>query len=122
MMSAAEITKASAEPQRIERRHDPRYAFVADVELIDAESGTTIAAHTSDFSRGGCYVDTINPLPEHTEVALRLRKSTEMLETRARVVYSSGGLGMGLMFSVLDAPAQTLIEKWVAQLCGAQTC
>jgi hypothetical protein len=123
MMSVVETKiEASARPKTIERRHNPRYAFVADVEIIDAESGITIAAHTSDLSRGGCYVDTFNPFPEHTAVTLRLRKWRETLEARAQVVYSSEGLGMGLMFGVFDTPERAIIEKWLTQLCGARAC
>lgn len=118
-MSAAKIAVESFPLSKgNERRHNPRYAFLADVEIIDVESGTTIAAHTSDFSRGGCYVDTFNPLPEGTMVTLRVMKWRQMLEIEAKVVYSSNGLGMGLMFSFLDTPARAIIEKWLTELSG----
>jgi hypothetical protein len=123
MMSAAEIgIEVSIAPKAIERRRNPRYAFLADVEIIDVQSGITIAAHTSDFSRGGCYVDTFNPLPKDTVVTLRVAKWRQTLETQAKVVYSSEGLGMGLMFSVLDTAARAIVEKWLTQLCEGQTC
>lgn len=123
MMSATEITTmASAGPGRFERRRNPRYFFVADVEIIDLESATTITAHTSDFSRGGCYVDMISPLPQDTVVKLRVTKWRQTFETQATVVYSSVGMGMGLMFSSLDISQRVIVERWLTQLCGAQTC
>ena len=123
MMSTAEITiGTSAGPGRIERRRNPRYPFRAEVQIVDLESGMTMSAHTSDFSRGGCYVDTFNPLPEDTVVKLRLTKWQQTLETQAKVVYSSVGMGMGLMFGVLDASKQAIVESWLTQLCGAQPC
>ena len=121
MMSAAEITiGASAEPRRFERRRNPRYPLMADVEIIDLESATTITARTSDFSRGGCYVDMLNPLPEDTLVRLRVTKSQQTFETQAKVVYSSVGMGMGLMFGALDMTQRVVLERWLTQLCGAQ--
>jgi len=120
MMSAAEITiGTSAEPRRFERRRNPRYPFMADVEIIDLESATTITARTSDFSRGGCYVDMLNPLPEDTLVRLRVTKSQQTFETQAKVVYSSVGMGMGLMFGALDMTQRVVLERWLTQLCGA---
>jgi len=121
MMSAAEITiGTSAEPRRFERRRNPRYPFMADVEIIDLESATTITARTSDFSRGGCYVDMLNPLPEDTLVRLRVTKSQQTFETQAKVVYSSVGMGMGLMFGALDMTQRVVLERWLTQFCGAQ--
>jgi PilZ domain len=121
MMSAAEITMGTwAEPKPFERRRNPRYPFMADVEIIDLESATTITAHTSDFSRGGCYVDMLNPLPEDTLVRLRVTKSQQTFETQAKVVYSSVGMGMGLRFGALDMAQRVVLERWLTQLCGAQ--
>ena len=62
MMSLTEVTTCiSVAPRRIERRRNPRYAFIAEVEIVELESGMTMTAHTSDFSRGGCYVDYVQP-------------------------------------------------------------
>lgn len=123
MISVAEISRGtSAAPGRIERRRNPRYPFIADVEIVELESGVTMTAHTSDFSRGGCYVDMFSPLPEDTVVKLRLTKWQQTLETQAKVVYSSVGMGMGLMFGAFDAAQRAVVESWITQLCGARAC
>jgi len=122
MLSANEITIGnSTGPRRNERRH-PRYVFVADVEIVDLKSGTKMTAQISDFSRGGCYVDMLWPLPQDSVVKLRLTKWRQTLETQARVVHSSVGMGMGLMFGVLNATQRAIVETWLAELCGAQAC
>jgi hypothetical protein len=95
---------------------------VAEVEIAELESGTKMTAHTSDFSRGGCYVDMLWPLPQDTVVKLRLTKWRQTLETQARVIHSSVGMGMGLMFGALDAPQRTIVETWLAELSGVQAC
>lgn len=121
-MSTAEITMGHPAGAHNERRRNPRYAFMADIEIVDPESGVKMTAHTSDFSRGGCYVDMLSPLPEDTVVKLRLTKWQQTLETQARVVYSSVGMGMGLMFGVLDAAQGTIVETWLRQLREVQPC
>jgi hypothetical protein len=112
----------AAEPGRNERRRTPRYLFTAEVEIVDLESETKMNARTSDFSRGGCYVDMFNPLPENTVVKVRLMKWQQTLEAQAKVVYSLAGMGMGLMFGVLDATQQAVVESWLTQVCGAKAC
>lgn len=123
MMSATEITIAnSVGPSRNERRRDPRYDFTAEIEIIDLQSGVRITAHTSDFSRGGCYVDMFSPLPKDVVVNIRVTKWQQTLETQAKVAYSSIGMGMGLMFGVLATRERALVETWLTQLCGVQPC
>lgn len=123
MSSATETTTKTSEASGADRRRSPRYPFRADIEIVDAESGMKIMnAYTSDFSRGGCYVDMINPLPEATVVKLRMTKWQQTLEAEAKVVYSMTGMGMGLMFGVLDAAQGALLENWCAQLSSVQLC
>jgi hypothetical protein len=123
MMSAAEITIAkSGASGRNDRRRDPRYEFTAEIEIVDLQSGVKITAHTSDFSRGGCYVDMFSPLPKDMVVTVRLTKWQQTLETQAHVTYSSIGMGMGLMFGVLDAAQRAIVENWLILLCGVQPC
>ncbi len=123
MINAAEITMStSVIPRRNERRHNPRYTFTADAEIVDTKSGTRMTAHTLDFGRGGCYVDMFNPLPEDTVVKLRLTKWQQTLETQAKVVYSAVGMGMGLMFGTLNAAQRAIVESWLIQLTGVEPC
>lgn len=123
MMSTAEFTMdASAGAGRAERRHNPRYAFTAEIEIVDPESGTRITARTADFSRGGCYVDMFSPLPQDAVVKLRVTKWDQTLEAQATVAYSVVGMGMGLMFSTFDAIQLGIIESWLRQIRAVQPC
>jgi PilZ domain len=123
MMNATEMKMGnSVGVKRIERRRDPRYPLIADVEIVDVKSGMTMTGHTSDFSLGGCYVDMFSPMPKNTIVKVRLTKWQQTLETQARVVYSSVGMGMGLTFGVLDRTQRGIVESWLTQVCGAPVC
>jgi hypothetical protein len=57
--------------QQIERCK-PRYPFLADRKLVEENSGARMTSEISDLSLTGCYVDTINPLPDETLVHLRI--------------------------------------------------
>jgi PilZ domain len=123
MMSTAEIRVANMAEQRAnERRRDPRYTFTGEIEIVDLQSGIKVTAHTSDLSRGGCYVDMFSPLPKDVTVQIRLTKWRMTLEAQARVVYSSIGMGMGLMFGSLDLGQEALVENWLTHLKEVQPC
>jgi len=107
---------SSAEARPHERRRSPRYAFIADVEVLEPNSGIAILGRTADLSRGGCYVDTINPFPADTVVKLRLTKWHRSLEAQAKVVYSAVGMGMGLMFVAADPEQRWTMESWMNEL------
>ena len=77
-----------------ERRSAPRHAMVLAAEVVELPRGAKLNARTSDISRTGCYVDTLNPTPQGGEIRLRITHGTEIFVTLARVVYVSYGLGL----------------------------
>ena len=54
-----------------EHRHAPQYQFIAEAEVTEILSNTNLIAKTSDLSIGGCFLDTLNPSPEGTDVLSR---------------------------------------------------
>jgi hypothetical protein len=106
----------TAEAKPLERRRNPRFAFIADLQVFEPNSGIAIQGRTSDLSCGGCYVDTINPLPPTTSVKLRLTKWDRSFEAHALVVYSAVGMGMGLAFVAVDQEQRRTLESWMDEL------
>ena len=96
-----------------ERRAAPRYPLILVAEVIEVDSGTKLDARTSDVSRTGCWVDTLNPTPAGTQIRLRLTHDEECFETKARVVYVSPGLGMGVAFQDPAADQLALLDRWL---------
>ena len=97
-----------------DKRHDPRVPLIAAVEVIEVATGTRLSARTSDLSRSGCYIDTLNPTPSKTVVRVRLTHLSEELELPGRVVYTSPGLGMGIRFDENLTPAQaSVLDRWL---------
>jgi len=98
-----------------DKRNAIRVAFIASVEVTEVASNTRLSARTSDLSRTGCYIDTLNPTPSKTLVRVRLTHNGEELEVPGRVVYVSPSLGMGVRFNEDLTPAQfNVLDRWVS--------
>jgi PilZ domain len=98
-----------------DKRSDARVAIIAAVEVIDIASGTRLSSRTSDISRSGCYIDTLNPTPVKAAVRVRLSHAGEELEVAGRIVYVSPGLGMGVRFDENLSPAQlACLDRWLS--------
>jgi PilZ domain len=98
-----------------DKRSDPRVPLIAAAEITEVATGTLLSARTSDISRTGCYIDTLNPTPVKTVVRVRLTHAGEELVIPARIVYVSPGLGMGVRFDEDLAPAQiACLDRWLS--------
>ncbi|PYU08642.1 MAG: hypothetical protein DMG34_01360 [Acidobacteria bacterium] len=98
-----------------DKRNDVRVPLIAVAEVTEVASGTRLTARTSDLSRTGCYIDTLNPTPAKTVVLIHLKHAGEELQLHARIVYASPGLGMGARFDENLSPAQlAVLDRWVA--------
>lgn len=66
----------------VERRGAPRCPLVLAAEVIELP----VSARTSDSS-AGCYIDTLNPIAQGSQLRLRLTLHDEVLEILGKVVY-----------------------------------
>jgi hypothetical protein len=98
-----------------DRREAPRYALILAAEVTDLASSAVLNARSSDVSRNGCYIDTLNPVPVGSQVRVQLRHEDAVFETTARVVYICPGLGMGLHWGNPGPEKQALLEGWLSE-------
>jgi len=97
-----------------DRRQAPRYALTLVAEVAEPLTSTALNARSSDVSRTGCYIDTLNPMPTGTQVTIQLRSGDEIFETAARVVYVCPGLGMGVHWGANPAEKQlATLDRWL---------
>ena len=96
-------------------RREPRYPFIASAELREENSGSRMNTRISDLSFGGCYVDTVNPLPDGTAVQLKIFTSTHSFEAPATVVYSHTHLGMGMKFGEVAPQYEQILRLWLPE-------
>ena len=97
------------------QRCEPRYPFIASAELLEEISGARMSSRISDLSLNGCYVDTINPLPDGTLVHLRIFTETHAFEAPATVVHSQAFLGMGMKFRDVQPESVEVLRLWLPE-------
>jgi hypothetical protein len=98
-----------------DRRDAQRLPLIIAVEIVEVDSGARLAARTSDVSRTGCYVDTLNPTPTGTVVRVKFNHNGEQLDLLARIVYVSPRLGMGVRFDESITPEQlAVLDRWLS--------
>lgn len=97
-----------------ERRRSPRFPLVASAEVHAEDAGSRLDARISDISAAGCYVDTINPLPDGTSVRLKIINESQLFEASATVVYAHTHLGMGLKFAEVPPNSHSVLKNWLA--------
>jgi PilZ domain-containing protein len=103
-------------PKKAKQRAVRRCPFVASAEITDLSSGIRVSARTSELGIGGCYIETLNPLPDGTMVQLRIVRDRGAFETKAKVVYSHSNSGMGLAFTDMIPKQRLLLEDWLADV------
>ncbi len=96
-----------------DRRRSPRYPFVGSIEMREGSSEDKRTARVKELSLNGCYVDTENPYPMGTSLAIKLFTETEFFEAQASVVYSHADRGMGLMFRETKPYYLMVLRKWL---------
>jgi hypothetical protein len=118
---SAHASPADLEPIRetsraeSERRGAKRSSFIAPVELLDMRAGSRIHARIADLSLGGCYVDTLNPLPVGAAVRLQVRRGDDVLDVLASVSSRIAGSGMGLVFAEITPAQRALLKTWLGE-------
>jgi PilZ domain-containing protein len=95
------------------QRCEPRYPFIAAAELFEEGSGARMNVRISDLSLNGCYVDTVNPLPDGTLLHLRIFTETHSFEAPATVVYSRAFMGMGMKFREVQPKSEEVLRLWL---------
>ena len=101
------------------RRRDPRYQLVAEARITHIDSGTEIKLRTSDLSITGCYLDTVSPLPNGTDIVVKISRDDGLFETNGKVVYVHPGMGMGVHFTDTKPVQQAILVRWIAEIAGS---
>ncbi len=105
--------------RREERRHNPRYRASGGVQMYPAGLEVRVWGTLTDISLGGCYVESMAPLPAGTEVGLELESDGDRLQARAAVRVSHPGCGMGIQFLTLEEEDRRTLERIVARAAAA---
>jgi hypothetical protein len=103
---------------RTDRRCEDRYPFIAMAEIVDQDENARTSSKISDLSVHGCYVETVNPFKEGTNVTIEIYTDTESLETEATVAFLKAKRGMGLTFRDMPESYANILNGWLKQARG----
>lgn len=111
---------ALATDEAEDRRDGIRYQVTVAAEVIELISGTRFSTRTTDLGPGGCFVDTLMPLPVGSSVRVRLHKDNMAIEALGTVTYSQSGLGMGVAFDNMPPERARALDAWLAELTAVK--
>jgi PilZ domain len=112
-------TKLRAQGGGKERRAEPRYPVAAMAEATEIKSNTRVTGRISDIGIGGCYFEVMSPFAMGAEVYVRITRNEKSLTANAKVLYSTGGMGMGLIFTNVAPESRQILQNWVGELSGS---
>jgi PilZ domain-containing protein len=112
-------TKLRAQGGGKERRAEPRYPVAAMAEATDAKTHTRITGRISDIGIGGCYFEVMSPFAMGADVHVRITRNEKSFSANAKVLYSTGGMGMGLIFTSIAPEQRQILAAWVGELSGS---
>jgi PilZ domain len=118
MKQSKKTPEAQTATPTIEGRAFPRYPFSTTAEAIDIRGNIRITGRTTDIAQQGCYIDTISPFAPKSTVALKITRDNQSFETKATVVYSLAGMGMGLVFTTSEFDQLRVLNTWLSELSG----
>ena len=118
MLRQAKKAEDSAGVAAKERRRHPRYGISAMAETVDLQSDTRVSGRISDIGIGGCYVEVMSPFAVGAAVKVTITKDGKSFAAKGRVLYAAGGIGMGLIFTEIEASQQPVLDRWIAELSG----
>ena len=99
----------------VDRRGAPRFPLILVAEITGLAESTVLNGRSSDVSRTGCYIDTLNPMPVGSQIRIWMGRGDEIFETAARVMYVCPGLGMGVMFDKnIPEDQLAVLDRWLA--------
>jgi len=99
----------------IERRKHPRFKVSVPVEVHAEGSTAPLHCATSDLSLGGCYIESMYPLPAGTCLDLKLEAGDTLLIS-AKVVTCDPQFGNGIQFLRMLTEDRATLSKFLDQV------
>lgn len=109
-------TTESGNPVAQERRKFPRFRCQGSAEIRAGADGAQQWGTITDFSRGGCYIETPAPVGKGQSVSLRLTLSGLSFSVTGIVVIVHPMFGMGVAFTSIDAESAPVAAQVLRKL------
>ncbi len=105
----------SVPPRASDRRANRRHKFHALVEMAEGQSGRHRKVRLGNLGRGGCYVETDNPLCLGQAAGILITKSEQSFQAQTTVVHVVPHKGMGLAFTTVNPEQHRILDRWVVE-------
>ena len=110
--TVAPVVRNAPAPQ--DKRKFTRQRVPFPLEIRDAHGvGTLMRTMAADINGGGCYVETLMPLPVGTILNISIWLDEKKISASATVRTCHGGVGMGIEFTGLDEQTQNRLQRQV---------
>ncbi len=96
-----------------DRRRDPRHSVQVQIEVREDGSDVPLRMSTTDLSRGGCYVESMLPLPIGTDVTAKLWLTNCPVRMRGRVVTCHPQFGNGIKFLEFEDDGKKVLAQYL---------
>jgi hypothetical protein len=96
-----------------ERRRTPRYPFIATAEVIGPTPAASASARVTELSLHGCYIEMANPLPQGSEMTVKIYAEGKFFEAGGIVVYSQPNVGFGVGFQNVRPQFLSVLKQWL---------
>ena len=63
-------------------------------------------------------MEVMSPFPVGSEIRIGITKDEKTFVGKATILYSAGGMGMGMKFTGIDPGQSGVLERWLAELSG----
>jgi PilZ domain len=115
--STGAVSISRTAPAAKDRRRFPRQRVSLQIEIQDSRaSDAAMRTQTADIAGGGCYIETMLPLPVRKRLIITLWLNSERVHTTAIVRTSDPGVGMGIEFIGLDETTQKRLQQHVESI------
>jgi len=98
----------------INQRRSPRASFVVTAEVTD-ESARTVVARLRNLNLYGCYIEMGSPLPERSQITVKVSAGKTVFQARGIVVYTDKNAGAGVEFQGVEPHSQAVLEEWLLE-------
>ena len=98
----------------INKRRSPRSSFVVTAEVTD-EGARTVIARLRNLNLYGCYVEMVSPLPERSQITVKVSAGKTVFQARGIVIYSDPNAGSGVEFQAVEPKYQAVLEEWLLE-------
>jgi hypothetical protein len=103
---------------RVERRRYPRYQCSGTVQLSKEGTDLPVWVRLADIGLGGCYVETLSPVPLQTTVELVIEAEGLQIRGRGRVRTLHPSVGNGIAFTQMIADDWQRLHQLIARLAA----